>query len=406
MSGQEKCRRMSAAIGAALLLVFLGLPPAGASQTYRFVYDPSGNGSMESGAVTLSAAEALLNDGYDYAALKAGVHSRWFLRPLNLPASILLLPSPEKIIHEYYGHGSVIREFGYKDARYGWSWFVSDPRPSYAISDKLTALGTYEQKQLWLAAGAGASQLYLLDAEKEIYRSGRMKVYDSGIFRAAYSDLSYLKDGLDPARTEGGDGTSWLRNFRTRYGASVGLTESYAGKSRRSLDRAMKFDPCFYWLFYVWAHYFLTGGRDAPAPMLPLGGGIGAAFAPKASLTPSGPENYYYIFLGGKGRLLSLYYRTGKTPEGEIKGGGAEFGPVDLAGLKLTPALDIWTFPGAKDPQLPLRASGRNFQLKADMPLYRSLGLSAKAAYKTKGYLLGYPSHSGFYGYAGASLAF
>ncbi len=371
--------------------------------TYRFVYDLKRKGSMESGVSLAWNASLLLYRGGNYLSDKTGVHDHWYSRPLFLAIVGFAYPTPKRLLHEYYGHGAALREFGYKDISYRWSWFNGGSKSGFAYSDRILTDGTYEEKQLWIGGGVGASQFYLLEAEKDMYRKGRTSLSMFQPVMASKNDLSYLNRSLNAnTLNELNDGSTWLGNFKDRYNRSH--TAGIAKKSRKAIKTA-GFDPVLPWLALTCLHYLWTGDDSFYAPMIPLAG-LRFGFSPKMNLTPLGPENYYYGFIGRNGRLASIYYRIGNSPEGKVKGYGAEFGPIKIAGLALTPGYDQWKLPDAKITGLAFTGKGHNAQLKLDAPLYGALGLTAKAAYKTRGYMLGLPAHSGFYGYGGVSLTF
>jgi len=380
-------------------------PPPGREATYRLVYDPSGKGGMESGVVLLSNVSALAYRGIFELADTAGMNSRWFLRPVTL-ALIVNSPTPGNMIHEYYGHGAALREYGFGgDTKYKWGYFMGSEGKT--ASDRIQTAGTYEAKQQWIAGGIGSTQLYLLEYEKEMYRSGRMNLLAvKPLFQAA-GDLSYLSDGLDPENLDGlNDGASWLTYFKAQHGNDQGLTITFADKSKDAVSTARTMDPALYWAAATVLHYLWTGDDGFYAPALPLAG-LRFGFSPKVNLTPIGPENYYYLFIARKGTLASLYLRSGEAPEGKFSGWGAELGPVNVLGVGLTPGYDKWEFPaGVSSPQLPSAVSGYAAHLKLDLPVYKAVGLTGKATYKTKGYLLGQPSGEGYSGYAGLSLTF
>ncbi len=372
-------------------------------ETYKFVYDPSGKAGMESGVVWVRSADNLLYRGYNYAADAIGLHDHWYSRPLSAPVILMALPTPHYFMHEYYGHGAVLRDLGYDDIRYkyGFSPFRTSGH-SYARSDIKDAQGTFEEDMLDFAGGLQSTQLYLLDAEKEMYRNGKMTLVFAHALQTAASDLGNFEISLNPLK-HNGDGSSWLETFKMMHNNNTALTATYADKAKTAVERADTLNPALYWTAATFLHYFWTGDDSLYSPMLPVAG-LKFAFSPKVNLTPIGPENYYYLFINRNNQLLSLYYRTGEAPEGDITGYGAELGPINIAGVELTPGYDTWSFPSV--PSLKYAKSGYNAQLKLDVPLYKSLGLTGKAAYKTKGYILGLPLGDGPYGYAGATLTF
>jgi len=371
-------------------------------ETYKFVYDPSGKGGMESGVVLVRNAENLLYRGYSYAADAIGLHDHWYSRPLSAPILLIALPSPNYYVHEYIGHGSVIRDLGYRDIRYRYNWStLNESAANYARSDLMDAQGTNEEKILSFAGGLSSSQLYLLDAEKEMYRTNKATLIFAKAVQIAASDLGYLATSLKPNHL--GDGSAWTETFELMHNNDAVLAATYAKKAKTAVERADMMNPALYWTAVMFLHYFWTGDDSLYAPMLPVAG-LKFAFSPKVNLTPLGAENYYYFFVNRNNKLLSLYYRTGEAPEGNITGYGVEFGPINIAGVALTPGYDTWSLPSVA--YLKYSKSGYNAQLKLDVPLYRSLGLTGKAAYKTKGYILGLPLGDGPYGYAGATLTF
>lgn len=422
------CRQMftrrfseTAALGAAVVLLALAVlrpgpasgqgtwQPAERSGTYRFVYDVRFKGSMESGIAQMWNADLLLYRGVNWVADKYGFHETPYARPLLIPALLRFLPTPHQFIHDYYGHGSALREFGYTDITYRWNWFDRSSRKSQAVSWRIQSEGTLEENQLWTAGGLASTQLYLLEAEKDMYRSGRMTLIMTHPVQASQKDLSYLSNTLDTSRTRPagryGDGDSWRENFARMHGNDTALAADYAKKARGFLRASSTLNPSLYWLFATWAHYLWTGDDSFYAPMLPVAG-YRFGFSLKANLTPLGPESYSYLFAGRGGRLAAIYIRRGKSPDGDIKGFGAEFGPVNFAGLSLTPGFDKWKLPSVSDPAVKYSRSGGSVQLKLDAPVSGSLGITGKAAYKTKGYMLGLPARAGPYGYAGISLTF
>jgi hypothetical protein len=372
---------------------------------YRIVYDLSGKGGLEAGVVSLSNISALTYRGYNALADTAGLHRRWYLRPLSLTLIMLALPDPQNMLHEYYGHGAALREYGFgKDAKYSYGYFMGAEGRAY--SEAIQARGSYEARQQWIAGGLASAQFYLLDYEKEMYRTGRMDLRALKPLFAANSDLAYLHSGLDANRlNDSSDGASWLRYFKEHYNNSQPLAEDYAGRAKAALDKAITLNPATYWAAATVLHYLWTGDDRFYAPALPLAG-LRFGFTPKANLTPLGPENYYYLFIARGETLASLYLRSGESPEGKISGYGAELGAINLFGLGLTPGYDAWKLPAGGSPQLPSCKSGYSAHLKLDLPVYKALGLTGKAAFKTRGYLLGQPSGAGLSGYAGISLTF
>lgn len=381
--------------------------PAGPSRraVYRLVLDPSGDKNMESGVALFSGLSGLSYRGLMEFSDYAGLNSRWYLRPLVLTAAMMGLPSPGNYLHEYYGHGAALREYGFEDdAQYEWGWFLG--AEGRAEATRIQSVGSYEAKQRWVAGGMEASQLYLLEHEKEMYRTGRMTLLAAKPLFAAMGDMSYMQDGLDGDKLlESNDAASWLRNFKAHHGNDQNLVVEYADKSKEAIDKAARFDPALYWALVTAAHYFWTGDDGFHAPALPLAG-LRLGFSPKVNLSPIGPENYYYFFVARRDRLLAAYLRDGLSPYGSITGYGAEFGPVKLLGLGLTPGYDKWDLPETNHSQLTNCKSGWRAHLKLDAPLYGALGLTGKAAYKTKGFLMGQPAGEGYYGYAGVSLTF
>jgi len=77
--------------------------------------------------------------------------------------------------------------------------------------------------------------------------------------------------------------------------------------------------------------------------------------------------------------------------------------------LALGGELDVWSQPETlldersvyERPQI----RGVNAGLTGDLRLVGGLGIMARLAYKTRGYLAGQPIDEGLYGYVGASLA-
>lgn len=401
-----------------LLLLAAALPlcaPAAARagdgpSSYRFVLDPSGDGSLEAGVETFGSATALAYRGFMAGAGELGLHERWYLRPAVLTAVVMGLPSPGNFLHEYYGHGSALREYGYEaGTNYSWGWFHGAEGDAESL--RVQASGDFEAELGWIAGGLEATQAWLLEHEKEMYRSGRASLLLLKPLLAAANDLGYVRDGLDPGRDPrrgGGDGVSWLDKFnqyRTggAQGAPTAAARAAASRARSALDRADALDPAKYWAAFLALRYLCTGEHSFAAPALPLAGWR-LGFSPKANLTPAGPENYYYFFLARDGRLLTAYRRAGEAPEGKISGYGAEFGPLRLRGAALTAGFDSWELPRAAG----LRHSrgGSGWHLKADLPVWRLLGLTAKLGRKDAGYLLGRPDGAGAYGYAGLLLAF
>ncbi|MBI5742986.1 MAG: hypothetical protein HY952_00395 [Elusimicrobia bacterium] len=375
-------------------------------ETYRVVVDPSGKGGMDAGVTLVSGLSALTYRGLIELTDSAGMNRRWYLRPLMIPAVVMGLPAPGNFLHEYYGHGAALREYGYEaGTSYEWGWFIgaSGKAESMAVQNS----GNYEAKQSWVAGGVAATQLYLLEYEKEMYRSGRMTLLAAKPLMAATQDLGYIWTGLDPnadPTRATNDATSWLGYLKTRYvSGNPGVFREYSKKTREAVDRADTLNPAKYWGAVMALHYLWTGDDGFYAPALPVAG-LRIGFSPKVNLTPVGPENYYYLFVARRGKLLSLYTRSGESPAGTISGMGAELGPLDILGLALTPGYDKWDLPAA--PDLDNCRSGYATHLRLDAPVYGSLGLSGKISYKKKGYLLGQPDGEGYYGYAGMNLTF
>lgn len=373
--------------------------------TYRFILEPGGDKNTDYGVALYGGLHRLAYRGLTEAAGALGVKQRWYLRPLLIPASIVALPTPGSYLHEYYGHGAYLREYGFEaGTKYKWGWNLG--ANGQADSQLVQSAGGYEARQMWLGGGMAATQLWLLEYEKEMYRSGRMTLAAAGPLFAASNDLGYMWNNMKADQNlnqASNDSASWLRNFKTRNGNSLQIADEFARKNRDAIDMASRMDPAKYWAIATVLHYLWTGDDGFYAPALPVFG-VRIGYSPKVNLTPVGPENYHYIFLASGGRLLSVYKRSGEAIEGQISGYGAEAGPINLFGLGLTPGYDKWELPESAN--LAACKSGSGWHIKADLPVYKGLGLTGKYTKKDAGYLLGQPAGAGGYGYAGLSLTF
>ncbi|HSO39620.1 MAG TPA: hypothetical protein VLT33_44140, partial [Labilithrix sp.] len=133
--------------------------------------------------------------------------------------------------------------------------------------------------------------------------------------------------------------------------------------------------------------------------------------SPRFGLTPFGAEHYVDVMVGRDRSVVALYGRAGSSGLASYTGAGVRALGLRLGDrVSLGAELDVWSQPQTlfddravyERPQ----SRGVNAGATGDVRVYRNVGLTARLAYKTRGYLTGQPIDQGLHGYFGLSVAF
>lgn len=153
----------------------------------------------------------------------------------------------------------------------------------------------------------------------------------------------------------------------------------------------------------------LYRGDDYSRLPLPSAGGVTFYPETRFNLSPFGAENYLDVFLRRGSFVADVYGRLGSSGLSSYTGGGVRLDGVrPRRWVSLGAEVDVWNEPELflsrqnvyDPPELP----GVNAALYATAKVCGALGVTAKLAYKTAGYLMGQPLDAGPYGYVGFSV--
>ncbi|HLL84054.1 MAG TPA: hypothetical protein VK420_15420, partial [Longimicrobium sp.] len=216
--------------------------------------------------------------------------------------------------------------------------------------------------------------------------------------------------GLSVETDGSNDLDAYVRGLMGRY--NLYREEDRLAMARR-VERAYLWnltDPAFWQAAYHLAvTYLFHGSRWARLAGFDVAGFRlfpGTRFA----LSPFGPEHTLELTAARDGTSYGLYVRAGATGPAGYGGGGLQvLGQPVVPGVQLGGTLDIWS-----QPELllnhryvfdPPQHAGAAASLYVNARVHGVLGVEAKLALKTKGYLPGQPLGAGPYGYLGLSLA-
>lgn len=151
------------------------------------------------------------------------------------------------------------------------------------------------------------------------------------------------------------------------------------------------------------------GKREMRVP-LPKMGDVAFLPSPRFNLSPFGGEHYLDAFFSRRGVLADVYARTVSSGLASATGFGVRtlgFKATDR--VELGGELDVWSqpeiLPGVREIYDRDQRAGINMGGLATVRVIDRLGITAKLAYKTPGYVMAQPLEGGLYGYAGISIA-
>ncbi len=396
--------------------------PATSTATLMVVADPAF--SMEPGVRTLDsltpllfAYDAVLTErlGFDEstpARKAAGIVGRLAKAAL---VDVPLVELQDTLAHEVFGHGARAREFGQSPV-YAFQLpltyrFLSGPT-DYSGITYFVRTGLLDSDVPITAAGLEANYFEAYWTEARALRNGGQLHY-SELLRYVNEKASYLPRwlaGFPPGSGGQSDPDEYVDELQRRFNR---YTPESRAETARALTRAYAWnavDPTL-WLS-VYHLVFTYGYRGERVATLPRFGSGETWLYPgtRFNLSPFGAEHYLDLFAGRGTALVSAYLRVGSSFLASYVGAGARAAGLDVGhGLTLGGEVDVWRQPellyeyrNAFDGRTLVGGGAAvHFEWRA----WKRLGLVAKLAAKTRGYLMGQPLAAGPYGYLGASVA-
>ena len=325
------------------------------------------------------------------------------------------------VIHELFGHGSRGREL-----RQPASVSLALPGVFCALSDgndgctsfTHTTGGSGSQERE-LLVNAGGVEANLLTAHWVDLRMVQQRgwVHQGDLLLYVISKLDYveqfLRPGIEspPTVTDGNDIANYVTGLQDRFNRPSAADRQQIARRLRLAYAWNLADPMLAYSFYaMFAHGVSRGERWSQAP-LPTLGKYDVYVAPRFGLSPFGAEHYVDVMIGRDHAALALYGRAGSSGLASYTGAGARAVGVRLGSrLALGGELDVWSQPQTllSDRAVYERPQNRgvNAGFTADVRVVKNIGLTARLAYKTRGFLTGQPLEEGVYGYFGATIAF
>jgi hypothetical protein len=390
-----------------------------------FVVDP--DFGMEGGVRTAASLEAILFQ-YDaqlsrWLAWDESRASRKALGILGRTLKSFFIDTPivaleAVFVHEVFGHGARAREWGLSPSySFGvvFPYSLIFPGPDYYGRTAATTTGDLERDLQNNAAGIEAQYFDAWWINVRMMESGARLHYGEMLTYAVEKfthvnvfagDLSHL-----PANpNDVSDVDAYLSNLQLRFNR---WRPGDRGPMQRNLRIAYLWnyvDPTLWLSIY---HFLVTYGykseRYAQLPTIRIGP-VRLLPATRFNLSPFGAENYLDIFANAIGATFDFYLRVGTS--GLARNWGIGLRAFELripAGFTVGGELDVWDQPELVFGQRAVfdrdNRFGIGLALHCNWQIWNRFGIVAKAAYKTRGYLMGEPLDQGFYGYAGLSIA-
>jgi hypothetical protein len=171
-------------------------------------------------------------------------------------------------------------------------------------------------------------------------------------------------------------------------------------------------DPTFWLSFY---HLFVgrlwNGERVYQVPMIEVGD-LSIYPATRFNLSPFGAEHYLDVFVHAPGVTFAPYARFSSSGLATDVGGGLAilgWTILSVPEVQLGADLDLWAQPEILLAERNVFSRptllGGSIAGRLDMTIAGGVGVIAKLAYKTRGYLMAQPVEAGTYGFAGIRLA-
>jgi hypothetical protein len=334
--------------------------------------------------------------------------------------------SASAAIHEVFGHGARGREFD------------RDPSYSFALPEPygyFFGLGGHHattnfgksgdnDRDKDLAETAGGTEANFLTAHvvdvDMVRRDGLVHHSDLILY---FSKLVYLPSIYDSrlltrgALDAGDDIDSYVTLLQDRFNRFRPSDRTAIVNRLRTAYVWNLADPTLVWAAYATAVDVLwRGKREARAP-LPHVGDMTFYMTPRFDLSPFGAEHYLDVMLAKKSAVLDVYGRVGSSGLASYTGAGvrALHVPLSMLGARTSwtervnvgAELDAWDQPqmmvGVRNAYARPNVFGANGGVTADARVVSGLGITARIAYKTSGFLTGAPLEEGVHGWAGIS---
>jgi hypothetical protein len=327
----------------------------------------------------------------------------------------------ETSIHEVFGHGARARDLdespnytlrlpaiyclilGSGDDKCRWfteSEGTSGPRER----DLLVTIGGLESNALtawWIDERMVASDGWV--------HHGDLLVYAAAKLEYAPTFLSTTLDRAGGIGRAGDDVDTYVSLLQDRFNLVRPEDRRTIASRLRTAYLWNLADPMLVFAAYGTLLHLARGDRYVK---FPIPSAYGVDFYPSARFSPSpfGAEHYVDLFAAAGSLVVDLYGRTGTSGLARYSGAGLRFFGLHASDrVELGGELDVWKQPetllDVRDafdrPQL----WGVNAGASADVALTSGLGLTARLAYKTSGWLAGQPIDAGLHGYAGVTVA-
>jgi hypothetical protein len=336
-------------------------------------------------------------------------------------ARLLLLDAPVTFVggtfvHEFYGHAARAREWGGTatvriNLPAPYRGFLQEPgvRSGYAdVSDPPSP----EWQLAMVTAGIESEYLAASWIEWRAQQRDGWLHYGQMTFLLT-NKLAYMAEmlhGLTVETDGSNDLDAYVRGLMERH--NLYRPEDRLALARR-LERAYLWnltDPAFWQAAYHLLVTYLYGGSRWARLAGFDAGGFRLFPGTRYALSPFGPEHTVELTAARGGTLYGVYARLGSGGLAPSGGGGVQVLGFPLApGVRVGGAIDLWSQPELLFDQRyvfdPPQLTGAAASLYVNGRLHGVLGLEAKLALKTKGYLPGQPLGAGPYGYLGVSLA-
>lgn len=305
------------------------------------------------------------------------------------------------INHEYFGHGSVVRELGgiadYRIVFKGFYW--GGQTNSSGINY------TQDNNIFMLASGSETNQVLGFESQKKLYLKDKLSSSDFFLIMPKLDFAAYLYMTEDPNqninkfKSSDSDPSRIIVNLCQKY---YGTT--YSDKNLLDSYNQMKLfsyysllDPCVIWGISSSFSYIISNQDEFSLPWLTISK---YKILPGTRLiyNPSGPDAYLDFYIKPISTqtepiLSVIYLRTGEFASDNTYGVGIEVSNIRKIVDKV--AIDFWR---QKD------GYGLNLEMKNILQANDTFSTFINTYYKTKGYLFGKPYEEGIRSYLGLQM--
>jgi hypothetical protein len=408
-----------------------------ATRHYEIQYGTNPN--IETGSESAIALSSLLFDKTSQL-IKNKVKSKTgnaFARMGNFALVQFYLGAPlyATIPHEYFGHFSRAKEFGYTPSKLelyfpafggditliqNQNMPVLQRQMIPAAGPEVTATIAYKATQKLYTDEYSPSYMatYLLAGkiiDQYIYLENNVKPFLQNANEYYKKETDYLSKKTVPndplayilALTESygyydsflDRNNNWVQKFpdMTVYTQNEFIKDQYKRMKSAYLQTAL--DPTNFYYLYANALYLVKGKTFFKPFMFKI---KNVSFMPsvRANLGENGIENYYDLFFKvKKAPPFSIYYRTGGNMSHQTKGFGTEFRNLSITNrIRLCGQLDYWNNERTKTNNFNI-ATGINLTDRKNL-----FSISGNIGYKSYGNLMGKPFGQGIYGYIGLGM--